>query len=318
MNFVIVDLVELEIKKGISVDTINLKFKKNDIENIENKQKSFFVNNNLIYRLQFHEELLNNIIKLQDNSLKSSNNIIKKTICKIILRHKEKTLNNYIRKNILKKENKLNSKNPEEFVYLLSKNIKEKHIKLIDGILYNLDIKKYKINTTIIKNIDKHVNKYINENKIKKKIQELKCLLVCNRYTYDETKLQILINTFKSVEIYSKDKVTLKNIEKISNFNNQEGTTISVLNNNIRKVTIYDVIIYDNIKIEDCLKLRTKDISLKLETSDIEEDVFNDKYEFMLNKMNNDAGYEHVKKEYENLKEKYGKIAISNCLLDVL
>ena len=263
-----------------------------------------------IYVLNIDNEYVNKILKYKNK--KYANKFMK-----IISNFKNKFIQKTLNKSILK----LTNKNKTPIYYIFNEEAKTK---LINGsfaqlkeILEKQNLFEYSPKFNIIDNILFYLKDYVKNNKISKNTYDLKCIYICNKYTFNKNKLYNFVNEFKTIDIYSKTKVKTYDVSKISKFNDNEGTSISVINNTVKNMKQYDVVLYENMIEKDLYSLRFKDNILTINLNDIKKDYLNKKYIYVKDNLLRQEDISNIEKLCKDFDKSYGIIRFSNYLYDL-
>lgn len=215
----------------------------------------------IVKELCIDDYSIKDIITLKSSNLNFLKNIINKT--KIIKYERQ-----------LKKQiSNLKSEDNDCYVFSNSINEDDSVKEYLSDVLNTLNISEYKYNGEFKNNIEKHIERYVAQNN--KVLKDIKCLLVIK----DVAKLDIklvsrLINSYKTINIYSLNVPKKTDLNKINELNLKEGTTISIMNNTKKSYKEYDVAIYlDSLKAE-FKKLRFNNLTLHLDINNQELDDF--------------------------------------------
>lgn len=194
----------------------------------------------------------------------------------------------------------------QKWYYLLSKNLSDEHIKfLLDRCEENLGFK-YNATSELNNNIFKYINDYSKE--IKKRKHELKILVISEENkNVNISLMRKLIDEYKNVNLYLKQKPNEYITKQIKNINKAEGTTIEVIKKEKKAFNEYDVVYFvDGLK-SNFPRLRFNKNALVVDISLEKEDKYNSNNIFIDEYI---KGNNVIKDNIENLFSIYGKLEI--------
>lgn len=199
--------------------------------------------------------------------------------------------------------------------YILSKEIVlNTDIKIyIKELLGSIGYDEYVYKGEYKNNIEKHIDNYASKNNIDK--INSKCLLIYKKLeSIDNKFLEELISNHKKVDIYSEMDVEKYVIKKLNEFNQDEGTTITLAKSTKKAFKEYKIVIFVDSSRENFKKLRLDKSAFIIDLTNIDEDFFDSNYisvEEMLK--NNNLIETIIKRMYSN----YGKNVVSSIVTKI-
>lgn len=239
MNYIFVNVKELDEEYKVINRAINEKL--------------------LVKEICFSKIKLDEIITLKNNKEKF---IIKRLINNLKIKTYIKHLNKAI----------IELRKDEENLYVLSKGASEyKGAEYIKGIFSNLKFIEYNYKGEYINNIPAHIKRFTE--KVQKPVINTKVIMIYKDLdNIDMNVLQNLINNHKFVNILALDDVSKYQIKKVRKFNDNNGTTVSIINKNKKAFKEYDVALFMDCVGNEVKRLRFDVKALKLYVMDVEKD----------------------------------------------
>lgn len=243
-------------------------------------------------------------------------------IAKIISNKKENILKSIVNKISVKKYERkfkkilLSLRLSENNCFILSNNINlSTDIKIyIKDFLESLDFKQYKYEGEYKLNAPKHVTQYVKNNKLE--LINTKCIIIYKKLDkIDSEFLNSLLENHKIVNIYSELDIDKYISKRLFEFNQKEGTTVSVIKGTKKSLKEYDVAIYVDSSKENFRRLRLNKNILKIDLTDIEEDIFDDNY-IKVNNMLQDNKL--IGSVIERLYSNYGKNKVASIITKIM
>ena len=171
----------------------------------------------------------------------------------------------------------------------------------------------YKLSNTneMDTNIFKHIDEYVNE-RGQLKSHELKVLLiVTNLKNLNINLLSNLINEYKTVNIYLKEKPTGYLLKRINQINKNAGSAIEILKKERKSFAEYDIIYFVDDFRENYPRFR---FSKKSKVLDL-EDAMQDKHNSNIIYLNNFLDNSNIEtKNIQELKTKYNHLELAQVI----
>ena len=166
-------------------------------------------------------------------------------------------------------------------------------------------------------NVFKYVDEYLSQNNDKKlKKHELKVLLIATKNdSLNYLLINNLINTYKNVNIYLKEKPSSYTLKRLKQINKEHGTTIDIVRKERKALTEYNLIYFvDDIR-ENYPRLRFDKNSLIMDISLLKTDKFNSNILFINEYMSKNCLFSS---KIENLMSRYNKIELASIIRKIL
>lgn len=170
----------------------------------------------------------------------------------------------------------LNGLNNEKWCYILSKEINnnEEEKRYLKTLLEQYGGKNYVVNNEMDTNIHKYIEDYLRKNNLES--HEIKVLFVNKEInSINFNLLKESIKRYRVVDIYTPCKVNEWVLDKISNINQIEGSSIEIKKYNKKAFLQYNVVYFANDIRENYPRIRIDKNALVIDETVAQNDIFN-------------------------------------------
>lgn len=214
--------------------------------------------------------------------------------------------------NALKNMMKKACQNDKDIYFVFPKAIKDDKgiIGYLLGLKLSKDLKAYSYLGEMKDNIYKYIEEYAKTNE--KELHTLKCLIICkDAKELDFKILENMIKDYKIVNIYSKEETNSHFINKMTNINEKEGTTVDIIKKGRKSFLEYDICIFYDEERSQFPRLRFSNKALVVNLTDID----NDKYDSNILKLQKRLSTGEINQEkLEGLYSSYGKGVVASII----
>ena len=216
---------------------------------------------------------------------------------------------NYLNKKFIKIIKKGLENNKFKWYYFLSTNFNNEEKKFLKIKLQSLLGYEYIIESEMNKNLEKYIDDYSKANN--KKENEIKILLVYNQNrNINLLLIKSLIEKYKFVSIYLKEKPSNYILKQINNINNSYGSTIDFVKNEKKSLKEFDIVYFVNLRRDDFSKFRLNKKTLVIDEKTELDDRYNSNIIYLDDFLKANTEQETT----QNLIKKYGKLEASNII----